>query len=163
MTDEEYMAIALKEASKSLASEDVPVGAIIVRDGEIIAKGYNTREKYQLTTAHAEINAINDACKQVGRYRLDGAIIYVTKEPCLMCMGTILSAHIAKIIYGASDYRFGTSHLADNNNFNHKCEIVGGVLGDKCEAELKKFFKNLRGKNASTRKVKDTTNEEVGN
>jgi len=163
MTEIGYMQCAMQEAKKSLKSGDIPVGAIIVYKDKIIARAHNQKEKNNCVLHHAEILAIKKANRKLKTSRLDDMVLYTTKEPCLMCMGTILSAHIAKIVYGASDYRFGTSHLADNNNFNHKCEIVGGVLGDKCEAELKKFFKNLRGKNASTRKVKDTTNEEVGN
>ena len=152
MNDEEYMRMAIAEARKSLESEDVPVGAVVVRDGEIIGIGHNTREKDQIVTSHAENNAIVDACKKVGRYRLDGSVIYITKEPCLMCMGIILSSKISKIVYGAQDLRFGTSHLARDNNFNHKSEIVGGVLAQECESLLKDFFKKLRGKNEGIRK-----------
>ena len=152
MTDEYYMKIALKEAQKSLISEDVPVGAVIVLNDKIIAKAYNTREKKQLVTGHAEINALIKANKKVNRYRLDGAVIYITKEPCLMCMGALLSARIGKIVYGAKDLRFGTEQFARDNNFNHKCEVVGGVLKSECENLLTEFFKKLRGKNANSRK-----------
>lgn len=145
MNDIEYMQMAIEEAKKSLKSEDVPVGAVIVLNGEIIAKAHNTREKKKLVIGHAEINAINIANKKLGRYRLDDAIIYITKEPCLMCIGALLSARIGKIIYGAKDLRFGTEELAYNNKFNYKCEIVGGVLGYECEKLLKDFFKSLRG------------------
>ena len=155
MNDEYFMKIAIAEAKKCARHEDVPVGAVIVKDGQIIAKAYNTREKTQLVTAHAEINALHKANKAANRYRLDGAVIYITKEPCLMCMGALLSARISRIVYGAKDLRFGTEHLASNNNFNHKCEILGGVLKDDCEALLSGFFKNLRGKNASIRKAKN--------
>ena len=144
MTDEEYMMIALAEAKKSLVSEDVPVGAVIVYNGEIIAKSYNQKEKHKKATHHAEILAIEEASDYLGTYRLDDAIIYTTKEPCLMCMGAILSARIKKIVFGAYDKRFGTSDLATNNNFNHKCEIVGNVCKEECEAILSNFFKNLR-------------------
>lgn len=144
MSDEYFMKLAIAEAKKSLKNGDVPVGAVIVKDGVVIAKAYNTREKTQLTTAHAEINALQKANKTVNRYRLDGAVIYITKEPCLMCMGALLSARISKIVYGAKDLRFGTENLATENNFNHKCEIVGGILKGECEALLSGFFKNLR-------------------
>ena len=157
MTDEYYMKIALKEAEKSLISEDVPVGAVIVLNDKIIAKSYNTREKNQLVTGHAEINALTKANKKINRYRLDGAVIYITKEPCLMCMGALLSARIGKIVYGAKDLRFGTEQYAKENNFNHKCEVVGGVLKTECENMLTEFFKNLRGKNANSRKNKNCT------
>ena len=144
MSDEYFMKLAIAEAKKSLKNNDVPVGAVIVKDGVVVAKAYNTREKTQLTIAHAEINALQKANKIVNRYRLDGAVIYITKEPCLMCMGALLSARISKIVYGAKDLRFGTESLAAENNFNHKCEIIGGILKGECEALLSGFFKNLR-------------------
>ena len=144
MTDEEYMHIAIAEAKKCLASGDVPVGAIIVKDSQIIASSFNQKEKDQKATHHAEILAIELASEKLNSYRLDNAIIYTTKEPCLMCMGALLSARIGKIVYGASDRRFGTKDLATNNNFNHKCEIVGNVCKEECEAILSNFFKNLR-------------------
>lgn len=140
----DYMREAIREARKSLKSNDVPVGAVIVKDGEIIAKAYNKREKTQQTIAHAEILAIGIANKKVGNFRLDGCEIYVTKEPCLMCMGAILSSRIKKIYYGARDKRFGTESLAQDNNFNHKCEIEGGVLSSECEGLLTNFFKSIR-------------------
>ena len=140
----DYMREAIREAKKSLKSNDVPVGAVIVKDGKIIAKAYNKREKTQQTIAHAEILAIGIANKKVGNFRLDGCEIYVTKEPCLMCMGAILSSRIKKIYYGARDKRFGTESLAQDNNFNHKCEIEGGVLSSECEGLLTNFFKSIR-------------------
>jgi len=146
MTDEYYMKLALEEAKKCLDSEDVPVGALIVKDGEIISRAHNTRERDKLTIGHAEINAINQANKTLKCNRLDGAIIYITKEPCLMCMGALLSARIEKIVYGAKDNRFGTEQLALDNNFNHKCKIVGGVLSEECGEIITLFFKNLRSK-----------------
>lgn len=144
MNDEKYMALAIAEAKKSLISGDVPVGAVIVYDGSVIAKSYNQKEKYKKATYHAEILALNKANTKLKSYHLDGATIYITKEPCLMCMGAILSSRIKKIVYGASDKRFGTKELAKNNKFNHKCEITGGVLSDECERLLSDFFKNLR-------------------
>lgn len=154
MLDEEYMRLALKEAEKSFRSGDVPCGAIIVLNEKIIAMAHNEREKRRLTTAHAEIVAINKANKYLKRNRLDGACIYITKEPCLMCMGAILSARISKIVFGAYDPRFGTQYLAQNNQFNHKCDIVGGVLENECGAMLSNFFGKLRERNASSRRIK---------
>lgn len=153
MTDEYYMNLAINEAKKSLKTDDVPVGAVIVKDGKILSKSHNQREDRNLTTAHAEILAINKANKKVDSYRLDGAVIYITKEPCLMCMGAILSSRISKIVFGAFDPRFGTRELATNNNFNHKCEIAGGILENECREMLSSFFKKLRGRNAGTRKT----------
>lgn len=140
----DYMRQAINEAKKSLKSGDVPVGAVIVKDGEVIAKAYNQREKTQKTIAHAEILAIGIANRKVGNFRLDSCEIYVTKEPCLMCMGAILSSRLKKIYYGAKDKRFGTEYLAKDNNFNHKCEIEGDVLGSECEELLTSFFKSIR-------------------
>lgn len=153
VTNEDYMALALKESRKSLKSGDVPCGAVIVKDGKILAVAHNLREKKKLTIAHAEILAINKANKKEKCNRLDGAIIYITKEPCLMCMGAILSARISKIVFGAYDPRFGTMELATSNKFNHKCEIIGGVKEEECKAMLTDFFSKLRERNGSTRKI----------
>lgn len=144
MTKYDYMKIALSEAKKSLKSNDVPVGAVIVLDGKIIAKAHNKREKTNLCSAHAEILAINKANKKVKNFRLDKAEIYVTKEPCLMCMGACLSARIKKIYFGVGDERFGTKEFAQNNKFNHKCQVEGGILENDCRVLLSNFFKKLR-------------------
>ena len=159
LNDEYYMNIAIQEAKKSEKSGDIPIGAVIVCDNKIIAKSHNTKEKKQSVIGHAEINVITKANKKIGSYRLDGATLYVTKEPCLMCMGTILSARIAKVVFGAKDLRFGTMDLATDNNFNHKCDIVGGVLETECSNLLTDFFKKLRGNNESKRKTNSITKE----
>lgn len=140
----DYMTLAIKEAGKCKKYGDVPVGAVIVKDGKVIAKAYNKREKTHKTTAHAEILAITKANRVMGDFRLDGADIYITKEPCLMCMGALLSSRIRKIYFGASDKRFGTKELAKDNKFNHKCEIEGGVLKEECEELLTNFFRSIR-------------------
>jgi len=144
MSNEELMKICINEAKKCYKSNDVPVGAIIVKDGKVIAKAHNQREKCSKTCAHAEILAIEQSNKKLHSSRLDGFDIYVTKEPCLMCMGAILSARIRKIYFGAEDKRFGTKDLAVDNNFNHKCEIEGGILKTECEELLTNFFRSLR-------------------
>ena len=144
MEKEEYMQLALIEAKKSLKTDDVPIGAVIVLNGEVLACAHNEREKNRRTIDHAEILAINKANKKLNSARLDGADVYVTKEPCLMCMGALLSARVRKIYYGVSDPRFGTKDLAVNNKFNHKCEIEGGILQSQCEMLIKEFFKKLR-------------------
>lgn len=154
------MRLALEEGKKSLVNDDVPVGAVIVKDNQVIGVGYNTKEKDQSVIGHAEINAITSASNMLGRYRLDNCVIYITKEPCLMCMGAILSARISKIVYGAHDLRFGTSELATKNNFNHTCDIKGGVLAKDCEDLLSGFFKKLRGKNESIRKITNRERKE---
>lgn len=144
MDKNDYMNLAINEAQKSIKSADVPVGAVIVIDGKVVAKAHNEREKKNMASAHAEILAINKANKKIKNFRLENAEIYVTKEPCLMCMGAILSARIKKIYFGAKDKRFGTSDLAQENKFNHKCEIEGGVLKETCENLLSEFFKSIR-------------------
>ena len=147
MGKEYYMNLAISEARKSLESLDVPVGAIIVKDGVVVASAHNERERRARTVAHAEILAIEKANKKLQSSRLDGADIYITKEPCLMCMGAILSAHIHKIYFGAYDKRFGTMDLAVKNNFNYQCEIEGGICEGECSQMLVDFFKKLRVKN----------------
>lgn len=156
MNDIEYMQTAMQEGKKSLKSGDIPVGAIIVYKDKIIAKAHNKKEKNNCTLHHAEILAIEKANKKMKSPRLDDMVLYTTKEPCLMCMGAILSARISKVVYGASDSRFGTSYLASDNNFNHKCECVGGVLEKECSSLITNFFKELRCKNASSRKIKNS-------
>ena len=155
MTDEEFMSVALTEAKKSINYGDIPVGAVIVKDNKIIAKAYNQKERKNSVISHAEILAITKASKKLKNYRLDGCTIYTTKEPCLMCMGVILSSRISRIVYGAKDSRFGTENLAKENNFNHTCEIKGKVLEEECSELLTDFFKNLRSKNESSRKNKN--------
>ncbi len=143
-TAQDYMALAIAAAHKSIKSADVPVGAVVVCDGIVIAKSHNKRNKTGKVIDHAEIIALTKANKKMRDFRLNNCEIYVTKEPCLMCMGALLSARISKIYYGASDLRFGTAHLAGDNKFNHKCEIIGGVLKDDCEKLLTDFFRKLR-------------------
>ena len=153
-----YMLEAYKEAELAAQEDEVPIGAIVVdsNSGEIIARAYNRREKDNCVLSHAEVLAIKKASKKINNYRLDGCVLYTTKEPCLMCMGVILSSRISKIVYGAKDKRFGTEYLAKDNNFNHKCEITGGVLKEECSELLTNFFKKLRSKNESSRKNKNS-------
>ena len=148
MTDEEYMLIALNEAKKAKKTRDVPVGAIIVKDGKILAKGHNEREKYNDATAHAEVVAIRRANKKLKSWYLDGCTLYVTMEPCVMCSGAIINARIERVVFGASDYRFGCCgtlyNLPTDTRFNHRAEVEGGVLQKECADLLIDFFKQLR-------------------
>ncbi|HEY8423538.1 MAG TPA: tRNA adenosine(34) deaminase TadA [Clostridia bacterium] len=148
MTDEAYMRLALEEAKKALKSKDVPVGAVIVKDGKVIAKAHNEREKHDDATAHAEIVAIRRANKKLKTWYLDGCTLYVTMEPCVMCAGAIINARIDKVVFGASDFRFGCCgtlyNLPQDTRFNHRAEVVGGVLSDECAKLLTDFFKKLR-------------------
>jgi tRNA(adenine34) deaminase len=150
MTDEEYMLIALNEAKKAKKTRDVPVGAIIVKDGKILAKGHNEREKYNDATAHAEVVAIRRANKKLKSWYLDGCTLYVTMEPCVMCSGAIINARIERVVFGASDYRFGCCgtlyNLPTDTRFNHRAEVEGGVLQKECADLLIDFFKQLREK-----------------
>ena len=144
---EKYMKAAIAQAKRAAAKGEVPVGAVIVRDGEIIARAYNTRETDKNALCHAEIKAIRKACKKLGGWRLTRCEMYVTLEPCPMCAGAIINSRIVSVVYGASDQKagaFGT--LFDMNTFglNHKPEIVGGVMETECAALLSDFFAALR-------------------
>ena len=146
--DEKYMSIAIKEAKKAEALDEVPVGCVIVNDNKIIAKGHNLREQKLDPTMHAEIVAIRKACKKNKSWRLEGSTIYITIEPCAMCAGTILWSRCARIVYGASDPKGGaiesSLHLFESKNINHHPEIVGGVLKEECAKIIKDYFKNKR-------------------
>lgn len=146
MTDEFFMRIALEEAEKAKSEDEVPVGAVIVRNGEIVARMYNTREYGKNALYHAEIKAIDEACKRLGGWRLVGCTMYVTLEPCPMCAGAIINARVERVVYGAPDHKagaFGTMlNLTDYPLY--KPQIVGGVLADECSAILTDFFKSKR-------------------
>ena len=126
---------------------EVPVGAVIVKNGEIIAEGRNMREEKQNALSHAEIEAINSACKKVGSWRLDDCEMYVTLEPCPMCAGAIINARIKTLIFGAYDNKMGSIDSVVNlcdQPFNHKVEVYGGIMEDECKAPLTDFFEKLR-------------------
>ena len=143
-----YMKKAINEAKKALKYDEVPVGAVIVKDGKIIGRGYNKREILNLSTAHAEINAINKACKKTGAWRLSGCTLYVTLEPCPMCGGAVINSRIDRVVFGAFEPKsgsFGTAvDLSKVKNYNHHPEITGGVLENECASLLSDFFKKLR-------------------
>jgi tRNA(adenine34) deaminase len=146
MINEEYMKQAIDLAKIAMSQDEVPVGAIIVRDDKVIARAYNTREKDKNALYHAEIKAIDEACKTLGGWRLVGCTMYVTLEPCPMCAGAIVNSRIEKVVYGAPDNKagaFGTMiNLTDYPLF--KPEIVGGVLKEECAQLLTTFFKSKR-------------------
>lgn len=158
MNKEYYMKLAINQAKKSLKIFDVPVGAVIVKDNKVIASAFNTKEKKQVATFHAEILCINKACKKLKSFRLEDCDIYVTKEPCIMCMGAILSARIKTLYFGAYDKKYPTTNKIDNFDFNHKVEIIGGVLQKENEEILTNYFKKLRKENASNRNKKNKIN-----
>ena len=143
-----YMKEAIKEAKKAEKKDEVPIGAVIVYQDKIIARGHNLREKKQMSLAHAEVEAIQKACKKMGTWRLEDCEIYVTLEPCPMCAGAILQSRIAKVIYGASDPKGGSVGSCFNMysipGFNHYPEVISGVMEKECADLLKNFFKNKR-------------------
>lgn len=145
--DEKYMLLAIEEAKKAAEIGEVPVGAVVVYKDTVIATAYNRRENDKCATAHAELKAIEAACAARGGWRLFDCELYVTLEPCVMCAGAAVNARLDRIVYGASDIRFGALGSAlDVMSFplNHKYEVVGGVLKDECKALLTDFFKERR-------------------
>jgi tRNA(adenine34) deaminase len=145
---ETYMREAIAEAKKAEAIGEVPIGAVIVLDDKIIARAHNLRESNQSSIAHAEILAIDEACKSLGTWRLDGAVLYVTLEPCPMCAGALMLSRVEKVVYGASDPKGGCAgtfmNLLQDNRFNHQSEVVSGVLEEECGQLLSNFFRRLR-------------------
>lgn len=148
MNNEEYMKLALKEAHKAYNELEVPVGAIIVKDGKVIARAYNEKEKKKDTTKHAEILAIQKASKKLNTWRLNDCDMYVTLEPCSMCAGALIQSRIRKLYIGAMDEKTGSCgsvlNLLKDYKFNHNVEIEYGICKKECEKILKDFFKELR-------------------
>ncbi|RKI69882.1 nucleoside deaminase [bacterium 1xD42-67] len=147
MDHEHYMAEALRLAWEAVADGDVPVGCVIVKDGEIIGRGRNRREADSDATAHAEIEAIRDACARLGSWRLHGCTLYVTLEPCPMCAGAIINARIDTVRYGAREERSGCcGSVLDlfSERFDHRPRVYRGLLERECEAVLQEFFQKLR-------------------
>ncbi len=145
--DECFMRRAIELAKQAEKIDEVPVGALIVRDGEIISEAYNTRESSKCATHHAEILAIERACKALGGWRLPNVTLYVTMEPCAMCAGAIINARVPRVVFGAPDLRFGAfGSLIDLSEvpLNHKPSVRGGVLGDECRNILSEYFKRKR-------------------
>lgn len=149
MNDETAMIHALEEAQKAMQKGEVPIGAVIIKDGVIIGKGYNTRETTNQSVRHAEINAIEQACKTLKTWRLDGCTLYVTLEPCPMCAGAIIQSRMARVVYGVDDPKHG-AHVSQINlfdvPFNHHVHVSSGVKADEAKTLLKKFFAALRNK-----------------
>ena len=144
---EKYMKEALKLAKKAYTLGEVPIGCVIVYEDKIIGRGYNRRKTDKNTLSHAEITAINKASKKMGDWRLEGCTLYVTLEPCAMCAGAILSARIPRVVYGASDQKFGACKSVCSlfdMNFNHHPQVVSGVMEEESAALLRSFFQNLR-------------------
>lgn len=141
--DEKYMRMALVEAEKALARDEVPVGCVIVCEGQVVGRGHNLTETLQDVTAHAEIQAITAAAQTLGGKYLQGCTLYVTVEPCVMCAGAIGWAQVRRLVYGAGDEKRGFVRLAPEA-LHPKCEVAKGVLEDECSALMKEFFKHKR-------------------
>ena len=145
--DEYFMHLAMTEARAAADRGEIPVGAVIVRDGRVIASAGNGRERDKSATSHAELTAIGKACETLGGWRLVGCELFVTLEPCPMCMGAIINARVPRVVFGAGDPKGGAcGGLFDMNSFglNHHPEIVTGVLGDECAEMLRSFFRERR-------------------
>ncbi len=145
---EYYMQLALDEARRAMAENEVPVGAVIVREGQVIAQAHNQREQLSDPTAHAEMIAITQAAASVGSWRLDECTLYVTLEPCPMCAGAILQARIPVVVYGAADPKAGAVaslyRLLEDGRLNHRCLVFAGVLAGPCGEVLSEFFQAQR-------------------
>ncbi len=147
--DERFMLEAIKRAKAAERVGEVPIGCVIVKDGEVVASGRNMREKKNNALLHAEIVAIDRACKKLGRWRLHDCTLYVTLEPCAMCTGALINSRMEKVVFGAYDSKAGSlGSVVDLNAlpYNHKFECIGGVLEKKCASLLSDFFKKLREK-----------------
>lgn len=148
MSDEQFMQEAITEAKKAEKRNEVPIGAVIVYNGEIIARGHNVRETSQATLSHAELIAIKEANEKIGSWRLEDCTLYVTLEPCPMCAGAIVQSRIKRVVYGAPDPKAGCAgtllNLLEEPRFNHQAEVTRGVLEEDCAKLLTDFFRMLR-------------------
>lgn len=151
MRDDSYwMGVALQAARKAAALGEVPIGAVVVRDGRVLGSGYNLRETRQDPAAHAELIAIRRAAAKAGNWRLTGATLYVTLEPCIMCMGAAILARIERLVFGCFDPKAGAAgtlyDLSNDSRLNHRFSVVSGVRGKECSALLSDFFRELRSR-----------------
>jgi tRNA(adenine34) deaminase len=148
MSDEAFMRLAIAEAERALEHDDVPIGAVVVRDGEVIGAGRNERELDQDPTAHAEILALRAAARAVGHWRVLDSTLYVTLEPCAMCAGAIVLARVPRVVFGTVDPKAGAAgsvlDVLGEPRLNHRPEVVGGVLAEPCAALLREFFLSRR-------------------
>ena len=147
-TDERFMRLAMKQAQKGGAADEVPVGAVIVKDGKIVARAHNEKEKKNCALCHAEMIALRRATKKVGNWWLEGCTLYVTLEPCAMCAGALVNSRVDRVVYGAKDPRFGflgsVADLPNDFPVNHKFQRTEGVLAEECAALLTEFFRKKR-------------------
>lgn len=154
--DRFYMGLALEEAGKAAEKEEIPVGAVITCRGEVVGRGHNRREEKQSPLAHAEIAAIEAASSRLGSWRLSDATLYVTLEPCVMCVGAILQARLPRLVFGALDPKGGAVaslyRLCEDERLNHRVEVTQGVLGEESARLLEEFFARLREKKKALKK-----------
>lgn len=155
MEEEGFMHEAIRQAQKAAALEEVPIGCVIVREGKIIARGYNKRNTQGSTLAHAELIAIHKASRKLGDWRLEDCTLYVTLEPCPMCAGAILQARIPRIVIGTMNPKAGCAgsvlNILQNRQFNHQVEQTEGVLQQECQEMMQDFFRQLRGRKKGKR------------
>ncbi len=156
--DERYMKMALQQAKKAYALDEVPIGCVIVYEDKVIARGYNRRNTDKNTLAHAEISAIKKASKKLGDWRLEDCTLYVTLEPCQMCAGAIVQARVTRVVIGSMNPKAGCGgsilNLLEMQEFNHQVDVTRGVLDDECSEMLTTFFKELRAKKAAAKATK---------
>ncbi|MET4563306.1 tRNA(adenine34) deaminase [Lysinibacillus parviboronicapiens] len=157
-TDRTFMRSALEEAKKAAMLGEVPIGAVLVYDGEIIARAHNLRETTQNATTHAELMVIQEACEKIGSWRLEETTLYVTLEPCPMCAGAILQSRVPRVVYGARDMKAGCVdslyRLLNDARFNHECEVTEGILAEECGQVLTEFFRALRERKKAEKKAR---------
>ena len=153
MDDRVYMQLALAQAQLAFDLGEVPIGAVLVMDGEVIARAHNRRETWHDATAHAELMVIQEACKTLGRWRLSGATLYVTIEPCTMCAGAMVLARVDRVVYGSPDPKAGAAeslfNVVDNQALNHRLQVTAGVMEEECRDIMKTFFRQRREKATS--------------
>ena len=149
------MQLALAQAQQGLALGEVPVGAVLVKDGQLIAAAHNTPVQSHDPSAHAEINALRIAAQALGNYRLEGCTLYVTLEPCAMCSGAAMHARLSRLVYGANEPKTGAAgsvlNLFDNTQLNHHTQVTGGVLASECAQELQAFFEMRRSQHKASK------------
>ncbi|KOY71508.1 tRNA adenosine(34) deaminase TadA [Apilactobacillus kunkeei] len=158
-TNEYYMKEALFEAKKAYMINEVPIGAIIVKDGQIIGRGHNLRELSNNALDHAEVVAIDEACRRLHSWRLEDCDLYVTIEPCLMCAGAIINSRIKNVYYGANDIKAGAAeslyHVLEDSRLNHQVNVFGGLMADEAKHLMKSFFKAARKRSKEAKKKRN--------
>ena len=153
-----FMRAAIAEAKQAEILDEVPIGAVVVKDGQVIGRGHNMREKFQDATYHAEVLAIMEACQTLHSWRLEDCDLYVTLEPCIMCSGAIINSRIRTVYYGAPDPKAGAVdslyHLLNDDRLNHQVKVISGVMGYQCSQMLKDIFRAIRKKRKRARREK---------